>query len=571
MMAAMKRHVRAALRRGLASLLAGAALAAGAAPPRQAEERVALPGGAALALFKRELQLVDAQGAVRASWAVRGESLDARIVQGTQGVALLIDSNTERAAPLRFDTERGTLEALPPLSDTGRSIATACLYRDAQGLVHAFVIAKNGFAQQWLLHGDAAPQPVREFAVAPDAVHCRTDDGRDRLFVSEPGGVWLHPAEPEGDDTREVVALRRPHGPLQNGGGALVVGRDTLSVRDGTRLRSFRAGRPASATLPIVTARVQTVPVAQGGDSADDPAIWVHPNDPTASLVLGTDKKRGLGVYDLQGRELQFLPVGRINNVDLRQDVRIGSERMDIAVATQRDEHGIVLFGIGADRQVSELARITLGYKDIYGMCMRRTAQAEAEVIVNDKDGRFLQVRIERDPGGAIVARRLREFRVASQPEGCVVDEAGGTLFVGEEKRGVWALAAEPTDARASDRRLVLPAGGVLRADVEGMAIHRGSAQAYLVVSSQGNDSYVVMEATAPYRVRGAFRIGINVGQGIDGASETDGLEVTAAPLGTGFPRGMLVVQDGRKRLPEGPQNFKYVSWEDVARALALP
>jgi len=114
-------------------------------------------------------------------------------------------------------------------------------------------------------------------------------------------------------------------------------------------------------------------------------------------------------------------------------------------------------------------------------------------------------------------------------------------------------------------------ADGLLRADVEGLAIYRGAGSAYLVVSSQGNDSYVVLDAAAPHRLRGAFRIGINVEKGIDGASETDGLEVTSVPLGPEFPRGMLVVQDGRKRLPEGPQNFKYVSWEDIARALALP
>lgn len=532
---------------------------------------MALPGGARLALFKRELQLVDAQGAVRARLAVRGESLDARVLDGARGIALVVDSNAERALPLRFDAARGTLDALPPLPDSGRGIATTCLYRDAQGLAHAFVIGENGFAQQWLLHGDAAPQRVREFAVAPEVEHCRSDDGRHRLFVSEPSGVWVHRAEPEGSDEREIVALVRPHGPLHKGGGELIVRRDELVVRDGKRLRSFRLGRPAAAALPIVVARVQTATVAQSGDAADDPAIWVHPGDAAASLVLATDKKRGLAVYDLQGRELQFLPVGRINNVDLRQDVRIGNERMDVAAATQRDEHGIVLFGIGADRRVSELARLPLGYQDIYGLCMRRSAQGDAEVIVNDKDGRFLQLRIERDAAGAVVARRLREFRLASQPEGCVVDDEQNVLFAGEEKRGVWALSADPADVQASDRRLVLPVGGLLRADVEGLAIHRGGRQPYLVVSSQGNDSYVVLDATAPYRVRGAFRIGINVEAGVDGASETDGLDVTAAPLGPGFPRGMLVVQDGRKRLPEGPQNFKYVPWEDVARALSLP
>jgi 3-phytase len=68
----------------------------------------------------------------------------------------------------------------------------------------------------------------------------------------------------------------------------------------------------------------------------------------------------------------------------------------------------------------------------------------------------------------------------------------------------VWVLSAEPGNAQGTDRRLVLPTGGLLRADVEGIAVYRGAGVAYLVVSSQGNDSYVVLDATAPYRVRGS-------------------------------------------------------------------
>ena len=89
-----------------------------------------------------------------------------------------------------------------------------------------------------------------------------------------------------------------------------------------------------------------------------------------------------------------------------------------------------------------------------------------------------------------------------------------------------------------------------------------------LVVSSQGDNSYVVMDAVAPYKVRGRFRVGFNLEAGIDGTSETDGLDVTSADLGGAFRQGMLVIQDGYKRMPDGPQNFKYVSWEDVAQAL---
>jgi 3-phytase len=561
----MTRH--AVLTRWSASCLSAFALASGAL----ATERWPLPGGAALVLEARELRLEAADGRVQARHAVRGESLDARLLDGGRGVALLLDSDAERAQPLRFDLGRGTLQALAPLPDAGRGIATTCLYRDAQGLLHAFVLAENGFARQWLLPDDAAPLTVREFAVAPDAEHCRADDGRDRLYVSEAHGLWRHAAEPEGDDARAPVALVRPHGPLRKGGGAIALRADgTVSVRDGRTWRRFDAG-PVPPALPIVLPRAQTTPVARAGDAADDPAIWIHPRDPAASLVLATDKKRGLAIYDLQGRELQFLPVGRLNNVDLRQALVFGDERLDIAVATHRDERGLVLFAIDGDRRVSELARLPVGYPEIYGLCMRRTAAGEGEVFVNDKDGRLLQLRLERDAAGGWSSRRLREIRFASQLEGCVSDDATGRLFVGEEKHGLWSLAADPADLQGHDRRLLLPVGGVLRADVEGLAIHRIGERGHLVVSSQGNDSYVVLDAAPPHRVLGAFRIGIHLAAGIDGASETDGLDITALPLGPHYPNGMLVVQDGRKRLPEGPQNFKYLSWDEVLRVLGLP
>lgn len=107
--------------------------------------------------------------------------------------------------------------------------------------------------------------------------------------------------------------------------------------------------------------------------------------------------------------------------------------------------------------------------------------------------------------------------------------------------------------SRGTDRvGKVIDVGGPVHDDIEGLALYQGTSGDYLVISSQGNDSYVVLDAQAPYAVRGAFRIGLNAERGIDGASETDGLEVTSANLGGIWSRGMLVVQDGRKRMPEG-------------------
>ena len=64
------------------------------------------------------------------------------------------------------------------------------------------------------------------------------------------------------------------------------------------------------------------------------------------------------------------------------------------------------------------------------------------------------------------------------------------------------------------------------------MGIYHGADKSWLVVSSQGNNSYVVLDAKAPFKVHGAFRIGMDAAKGIAGASETDGPEVASGNLG---------------------------------------
>jgi hypothetical protein len=139
---------------------------------------------------------------------------------------------------------------------------------------------------------------------------------------------------------------------------------------------------------------------------------------------------------------------------------------------------------------------------------------------------------------------------------------------MGEEKRGVWVTSAKAD--QPADMQMVMPVGKQLVADVEGLSIYFGEKANYLLVSSQGDNSYLVLETQAPYRLRGKFRIGLNLAKGIDGTSETDGLDVSAVNFGGEFANGMLVVQDGYKRLPDGTQNFKYIAWKAIAKAFKL-
>lgn len=103
------------------------------------------------------------------------------------------------------------------------------------------------------------------------------------------------------------------------------------------------------------------------------------------------------------------------------------------------------------------------------------------------------------------------------------------------------------------------------------MALWRGRAgHGYLVVSSQGEHAYAVYRREGNNDYLGKFRIVDDAAQGINGAEETDGLDVTSFNLGGVYAQGLLVVQDGDNRLPTAHQNFKLVPWQAVAEGLSL-
>ena len=319
--------------------------------------------------------------------------------------------------------------------------------------------------------------------------------------------------------------------------------------------------------IPTVLPTVETDAVARFGDAADDPAIWVHPSNPGASRILGTDKKAGLYVYDLAGHTTQFLPVGRLNNVDVRYGLRVNERLVDLAVASNRDHNSLHLFLIDRDSgELSDAGEIASGLEEIYGLCLYRDAQG-VYAFANGKSG-IIEQWLLTPTDRAITGERVRTLAVDSQPEGCVADDEHQRLFVGEEDHAVWVFHAGADQGVAAEQ--VIAKGENLEADIEGLSLYRRGDQEYLVISSQGNNSYVLVDAQPPYAYRGRFRIGMDPEAGIDGASETDGLAVTSADLGGAFSDGLLVVQDGRNRLPDAPQNFKLVPWHAIDATLGL-
>ncbi|THB62941.1 MAG: phytase, partial [Gammaproteobacteria bacterium] len=110
--------------------------------------------------------------------------------------------------------------------------------------------------------------------------------------------------------------------------------------------------------------------------------------------------------------------------------------------------------------------------------------------------------------------------------------------------------------------------------DIEGMTIYyKDNGEGYLMISSQGNYSFGVFNRT-PNGVTNEYVSTFIIADdmnGIDGVQETDSLDVTNCPIGTQFPHGALIVQDGMDTTPDPDDtetNFKWVKWEDVATGL---
>jgi 3-phytase len=325
-----------------------------------------------------------------------------------------------------------------------------------------------------------------------------------------------------------------------------------------------RATRGAAADS--VTAAVETEPVPSSGDAADDPAIWVNVDDPSRSTVIGTDKEGGLAVYDLAGKQLQYLADGQMDNVDLRNGFPLAGANVTLVTASNRDTNTIAIYKVEptSRRLENVAARDVHPGIETYGSCMYRSKKTERlYYVVDSKDGEVEQWELF-DVDGRVDAKKVRSFDVGSQVEGCVADDELARLYIAEEDVGIWRYGAEPTEGDARVKIDSTGSSGHLVADVEGLAIARGDGdQGYLIASSQGDSSYVIYErgGSNPF----VHRFEVRGGDSVDGAGDTDGIDVTTADLGGAFSGGLFVAQDGDN--DGGNQNYKLVAWDNIIGA----
>lgn len=329
----------------------------------------------------------------------------------------------------------------------------------------------------------------------------------------------------------------------------------------------------AHGTGTPVLASAETVAVGTAGlDAADDPEVYVSPYAPETPVILGTDKKAGLYVYNLDGSVRDFAPAGPLNNVDL-----LNMDGQALIGASDRVRNGVALYGFDRDLKLRSLGFVSLPTSEAYGFCMAALDYGTAEaplwqpvVVVIGQRGDVVVARLnDTDAYSVIDSQR---FEVGSQSEGCVIDAKTGALYIGEEARGIWRYDVK-SPSNATRVHFAPAPSDILAPDVEGLTLLREGAKTYLIASSQGDSAFAVWQVDADPVYKGRFSV--YAGNGIDAVTGTDGVAALGGQVGP-YAEGIVVMQDDSDmegEAPTGPrarQNFKIVSWTDVKTALSI-
>lgn len=378
----------------------------------------------------------------------------------------------------------------------------------------------------------------------------------------------------------------------------------------------------AYAELKTLDAVYETTPIPAGLDSTDDAAIWLHPQDPARSLIIGVSKTKpesgdhaGLGLYSLHGEQIDYLLHDRLNNVDLKYNFVYHDKPIDIAVASNRDKKALSVFQV-SDHTIRLLADLPLLNKkgepldeEPYGLCLSQTEYSgsfyvftpmksgiiyqhellyqkgalvtqfvdivDASVFLSKEQNKHLiditlnEVILEKDLAkDKLIEKLSKKLNHRFQLEGCVSDDENNTLYYGMENLGVWKLAINEKPYRAKLIAEVQRAKSELKPDL--LATDRpvfstdieGLALHY---GPNGEGALLVsVQGLNEYawidRETDRYLGSFKLSYGkTDPVTETDGLDILSSPLGNEYPFGILVVHDHHNTNDKGElENANY-------------
>ncbi|TNF39036.1 MAG: phytase, partial [Cytophagales bacterium] len=311
-----------------------------------------------------------------------------------------------------------------------------------------------------------------------------------------------------------------------------------------------------------------TEPVAY---DTDDPAIWINSEDPSQSLIIGTDKDSlgGLYVFDLKGGIIDSLVrkgIQRPNNVDVGYGFALGESLLDFAVTGERITSKLRFFSL-PDMQEVVPGGISIfegesgpDYRDLMGVAIYQSPKTGKSYVIAGRkngptDGTYLWQYEMVDNSGTLGLRLVRKFGNYSglkEIEAIAVDSELGYIYYSDEGVGVRKYAAEPDQG---NEELAFFGQEGFADDHEGISIYKsGPTTGYILVSDQGANLFQVFpregESSNPHSHPLLAKLPLST-------VSSDGSEVTQKALGQDFPQGLFVAMSDDK-------TFQIYSWEDL-------
>jgi myo-inositol-hexaphosphate 3-phosphohydrolase len=314
------------------------------------------------------------------------------------------------------------------------------------------------------------------------------------------------------------------------------------------------------------------VVTAQVKHDTDDPAIWIHPTDPSKSLIIGTDKNEdgALYVFNLEGKideQKTVRGLKRPNNVDIEYGLLLNGVATDIVVTTERLENRVRIFSLPDMKAIDNGGIEVFQNEDLrfpMGIALyKRPSDGSIYAIVGRKegptDGTYLwQYQLEDDGTGKVKGTKVREFGLWSgikEIEAIAVDDALGYVYYSDENVGIRKYHANP-DAENANAELALFGTEGFTQDREGISIYQvNDGTGYILISDQEVNKFNIYrregESGDPHNHQLIKVVDASI-------IDSDGNEVTNVALNEKFPAGLFVAMSDDK-------TFQFYSWKDIA------
>uniref|UniRef100_UPI0040471E72 phytase n=1 Tax=Algoriphagus sp. TaxID=1872435 RepID=UPI0040471E72 len=320
---------------------------------------------------------------------------------------------------------------------------------------------------------------------------------------------------------------------------------------------------------PKIAASVITDTVSY---DTDDPAIWMHPSDPSKSLVIGTDKDSlgALYVFNLEGKVIDSLVrkgIQRPNNVDVGYGLALADGLTDFAVTGERLTSKLRFFSLPDMKELNPGGfEIFLGeegpdFRDLMGVALYKSPSTGKQYVIagrknGPKDGTYLwqyEITAAADDIQLELVRKFGQYSGKKEIEAIAVDAALGYIYYSDEGVGVRKYAAEPD---MGNEELALFATEGFADDHEGISIYEvDDSSGYLLVSDQQANLFHVFPREGSPENPHAHPLITKI---LLSTNQSDGSEVSSRSFGPKFPKGIFIAMSDNK-------TFHFYRWEDVA------